>query len=115
MCDKCDEHCQTIKELGDKVKFLNDMLADKTEHVSRLQGVVQSGKLEVTNMHAADAYLRSVKPLPASSSEKATAHLLNAIKEHKDHIEYLKKMVDGEEIKKLHARCDALEKSLSPT
>jgi len=108
-CDKCDEHCQTIEQLKGNVKFLNEQLAHKTEHVTHLQGLVQSGKLEVTNMHAAGAYLESVKPLPTTSSEKATAHMLGTIKEQKTHIEYLKKMVDGEQIKALHERCTALE------
>lgn len=112
MCDKCDEHCQTIAELGDKVKFLNELLATKTEHVSHLQGMVKSGKVEITNMHAADAYLKSVTPLPMTSSQKATGALLGAIEEHKKHIEDLKKMINGDQIKALHDRCETLEKML---
>lgn len=115
MCEKCDEHCLTISELGEKVKYLNEQLAIKSDHVSHLQGVVQSGKLEVNNMHAVEAYLKSVAPLPMSTSQKATGHLLSAIDEHKKHIEHLKSMVDGSQIKALHDRCEALEKLLSPT
>jgi len=97
------------------MKYLNEQLAIKTEHVSHLQGVVRSGKIEVTNMHAADAYLKSVMPLPTTSSQKATAHLLSAIEEHKKHIEDLKTMVDGGQIKALHDRCEALEALLPST